>query len=200
MMEARPTSERKQLHVPHDELEKDLTIEDRSPRHNGLLSGTEKPGDDETARRNSKTPIPQPSTRSNDAPFENGPPSLPFSLRDHGFPITVFCLLIATEFCFIPLSLYYGLTFRTKLNHRAGESVLCHNVQQHLLTRIASSLLHNHMSIRIRLRLRIHGKPPLRRYAIKCQCLIPISPATGLTTRSSLPQIPTVEQLASLRF
>lgn len=48
----------------------------------------------------------------------DGPPPLPFDLRDHKLSITIFTILGLAECCFIPIALYYGLTYGT--NMRSG--------------------------------------------------------------------------------
>ncbi|KAK5240448.1 hypothetical protein LTR40_013820, partial [Exophiala xenobiotica] len=45
----------------------------------------------------------------------DGPPPLPFNLRDHKLSITIFTLLGLVECCFIPIGLYYGLTYGTNM-------------------------------------------------------------------------------------
>ncbi len=49
----------------------------------------------------------------------DGPPPLPFDLRDHKLSITIFTILGLAECCFIPIALYYGLTYGT--NMRSGK-------------------------------------------------------------------------------
>lgn len=56
--------------------------------------------------------------------FPDAPPPLPFSCWDHKLSICVFWFFILAEVCFIPESLYYGLTFGTTLNHGARKSAL----------------------------------------------------------------------------
>ncbi|KIX02799.1 uncharacterized protein Z518_08742 [Rhinocladiella mackenziei CBS 650.93] len=46
------------------------------------------------------------------------PPALPFNLRDHKLSLSIFALLALAECCFIPISLYYGLSKGT--NMRSG--------------------------------------------------------------------------------
>ncbi|OAP62320.1 hypothetical protein AYL99_04523 [Fonsecaea erecta] len=45
----------------------------------------------------------------------DAPPPLPFDLRDHVFSISIFTLLALAECCFVPIGLYYGLTYGTTL-------------------------------------------------------------------------------------
>ena len=52
------------------------------------------------------------------------PPELPFSPYDHKTSTAIFWMLIASEACFIPVSLYYCLWYGTNLKHGVSTSKL----------------------------------------------------------------------------
>jgi hypothetical protein len=61
-------------------------------------------------------------TRGDQRQTLDGPPPLPFRLREHLFSIWFFAFLCFCECCFVPLGLYYGLTDGT--NMRSGKQSL----------------------------------------------------------------------------
>jgi hypothetical protein len=54
--------------------------------------------------------------------IKESPPPLPYCLRHHKLSISFFWFLILAESCFVPISLYYGLTYGTNLRHGARKS------------------------------------------------------------------------------
>lgn len=78
----------------------------------------------------------------------DGPPPLPFDLRQHKLSIGIFSFLAYAECCFVPIALYYGLSKGTKM--RSGKS--CQHRQkvagQQLMEMDRPVLRHHHESVR----------------------------------------------------
>ena len=66
----------------------------------------------------------QPAEQPAPSEISEGPPPLPYNLREHKLTIAFFWFLIATECCFVPISFYYGLSNATDLRPGAMFAII----------------------------------------------------------------------------
>lgn len=119
-------------------VEPEKAAAETRPREGPASSGDEKKlaedGESGTSSRSTTAPLVNVSslerfntiTRRDAREQLDGPPALPFNLRHHKLALSIFTFLALAECCFIPLSLYYGLSKGTDM--RSGKSCSRHEV------------------------------------------------------------------------
>lgn len=166
------------IEVQDNEKRDDVIQPSSAPRQTGhLISDAEKnaislaepnvePAIADTASNSTaltNTPlVPEPETETRLARFNSvtardgrnldGPPPLPFNLREHKLSLSIFTLLALAECCFVPIAFYYG--FSQGSNVRSG--MLSHVLEKSIkLTLLYRNLFrHHYESFWLRERLR----------------------------------------------